>query len=732
MDDHQQDNINEQEEETSLTIIVNNDNGTEYKNVEISNIDYTITKIKNIKKALHKFHSQHPQEKHISIRRSDDITSQTLNDEIYLSQIEDFQQLYATISTPFDWITWFQNGYIRYLQKYVLFVNKYFFNYTIFGLFLLWWLLGNSPFKKVFFGAMFFLHYLFLKEVIPLQFTFNVDTDSKYKPIITFLLSLYPLWDIYNPQHNRIIENRENSEESTSGEDSVDEEEEELDVEYQNDQDIDEPVSVDIFDASLKFTHFFYGHSTNQKKDTQLSLDNLLSQNPSTDDVNNLKSFQILHNAFLDTHKDGDAGIQWDKVEALPMENAISYGTLKTNHSKEQTIDLLKKTCIVKINGGLGTSMGCTGPKSVITVRNDMTFLDIIVKQLKALTNEYGVVVPLVLMNSFSTQEDTEKVLAKYKDDKDVKILTFLQHKFPRIDGETFIPVPQKLDGPKQHWYPPGHGDFLQSFVDSRAFATLKEEGREYLFLSNVDNLGATPNIDIMHHFASNQLEFALELTPKTLSDVKGGTLIRYGDKLKMLEIAQVPTDHIEEFQDIKKFKVFNTNNIWMNMNSIEDVVRKETLLNNMDIIVNRKMDGDRKVIQLEIAVGCAVSAFKKTAAFIVPRTRFLPVKSCNDLFVIQSDLYELNDKGEMVKRSQQDIEIPPKITFGKEFQFVADYQMRVKQLPNISQLKSLNVVGDVLFGDDVKLVGDVTITNSTSSPVTIEKQVIDSASINF
>ncbi|KAL7716123.1 hypothetical protein QTN25_006445 [Entamoeba marina] len=135
MDDHQQDNINEQEEETSLTIIVNNDNGTEYKNIEISNINYTITKIKNIKKALHKFHSQHPQEKHISIRRSDDITSQALNDEIYLSQIEDFQQLYATISTPFDWVTWFQNGYIRYLQKYVLFVNKYFFNYTIFGLF---------------------------------------------------------------------------------------------------------------------------------------------------------------------------------------------------------------------------------------------------------------------------------------------------------------------------------------------------------------------------------------------------------------------------------------------------------------------------------------------------------------------------------------------------------------------------------------------------------------------
>ena len=385
----------------------------------------------------------------------------------------------------------------------------------------------------------------------------------------------------------------------------------------------------------------------------------------------------------------------------------------------------MKKLCIVKINGGLGTSMGCTGPKSVIEVRNGLTFLDIIILQLKGLTRTFGVVVPLVLMNSFSTQKDTEKVIEKYKDDKDVVIKTFLQHKFPRIDGETLLPVPHQLNGRKEEWYPPGHGDFLQSFVDSETFKELKKEGKEYLFLSNVDNLGATPDISIMHHFAEKKMDYALELTPKTLNDIKGGTLIRYGDRLKMLEVAQVPSDHLSEFQDISKFKVFNTNSIWMNIESIREVVEQQTLLNNMDIIVNRKMDGERKVIQLEIAVGCAVSAFKNTAAFIVPRNRFLPVKGCSDLFIIQSGLFGLTEDGHMVDKARKVADIPPSIKFGKEFTFVADYQKHMKVIPNIDKLNSLVVEGNVIFGENVVLEGDVIIRNKKEEEFIIENKVI-------
>ena len=69
---------------------------------------------------------------------------------------------------------------------------------------------------------------------------------------------------------------------------------------------------------------------------------------------------------------------------------------------------------VVKLNGGLGTSMGCVGPKSVIPVRSDLTFLDLTVQQIETLNSKYDVDVPLVLMNSFNTEEDTKTILRKY------------------------------------------------------------------------------------------------------------------------------------------------------------------------------------------------------------------------------------------------------------------------------------------------------------------------------
>jgi UTP--glucose-1-phosphate uridylyltransferase len=72
---------------------------------------------------------------------------------------------------------------------------------------------------------------------------------------------------------------------------------------------------------------------------------------------------------------------------------------------------LLDKLAVLKLNGGLGTTMGCTGPKSVIEVRNGLTFLDLIVKQIENLNHTYGSDVPLVLMNSFNTHDDTLKVI---------------------------------------------------------------------------------------------------------------------------------------------------------------------------------------------------------------------------------------------------------------------------------------------------------------------------------
>lgn len=115
-------------------------------------------------------------------------------------------------------------------------------------------------------------------------------------------------------------------------------------------------------------------------------------------------------------------------------------------------------------------------------------------------------------------------------------------------------------------WYPPGHGDFYESFQNSGLLKKFIGEGREYCFLSNIDNLGATVDLNILNKLLGGKEhshEFVMEVTDKTRADVKGGTLIQYENKLRLLEIAQVPNEHVDDFKSVKTFKFFNTNNIW-------------------------------------------------------------------------------------------------------------------------------------------------------------------------
>jgi len=106
---------------------------------------------------------------------------------------------------------------------------------------------------------------------------------------------------------------------------------------------------------------------------------------------------------------------------------------------------MLDKLVVVKLNGGLGTSMGCKGPKSVIVVRNDLTFLDLTVQQIEYLNKTFDADVPLVLMNSFNTDEETQKIIKKYSGFR-VRILTFNQSCYPRINKEHLLPIARDLN----------------------------------------------------------------------------------------------------------------------------------------------------------------------------------------------------------------------------------------------------------------------------------------------
>lgn len=131
-----------------------------------------------------------------------------------------------------------------------------------------------------------------------------------------------------------------------------------------------------------------------------------------------------------------------------------------------------------------------TGAKSALEVKDDMTFLDLTVRQIEHLNTDYDIDVPLILMTSFNTHEDTLRIIKKYANQQ-LRITTFNQSQYPRISQETLLPCPKSATDEKTKWYPPGHGDLYNALVHSGVLDQLLAEGKEYLFVSNSDNLGA-------------------------------------------------------------------------------------------------------------------------------------------------------------------------------------------------------------------------------------------------
>ncbi|CAH1101475.1 unnamed protein product [Psylliodes chrysocephalus] len=421
--------------------------------------------------------------------------------------------------------------------------------------------------------------------------------------------------------------------------------------------------------------------------------------------------FTKLFTRFLD---ETGPSVDWEKIERLPDDAVRDYTTLQ-KPTADLVHQMLNKLVVVKLNGGLGTSMGCHGPKSVITVRNNLTFLDLTVQQIENLNKTYKVNVPLVLMNSFNTDEDTEKIIRKYKN-LQVEIHTFNQSCYPRVNRDSLLPVPK--DGNVQNnleaWFPPGHGDFYSSFQNSGLLERFLKEGRDYCFISNIDNLGATVDLNILNLLLNpdnekGQHEFVMEVTDKTRADVKGGTLIQYEGKLRLLEIAQVPKEHVDDFKSVKTFKFFNTNNLWAKLDAIDRVLRKDLL--SMEIIVNNKsLDNGQNVIQLETAVGAAMKTFEGGIGINVPRSRFLPVKKTSDLFLVMSNLYTLKN-GSLTMSPLRMFPTTPLVKLGdNHFSKVKDFLERFANIPDILELDHLTVSGDVTFGRGVSVRGTVII----------------------
>ncbi|KAI5192901.1 UTP--glucose-1-phosphate uridylyltransferase [Nematocida minor] len=414
-----------------------------------------------------------------------------------------------------------------------------------------------------------------------------------------------------------------------------------------------------------------------------------------------LEKFSKIFSRYLKTRSDK---IEWSKISPPPAEMMVEYESIVDPHI-DNVSEMLNKLAVLKLNGGLGTSMGCTGPKSAIEVKDYLNFIDLTVRQLEHFNTKYDATVPLVLMNSYNTHAQTSKLISKYK-----SVWTFEQSAFPRIFADTLMPaLSDSSVKESEGWYPPGHGDLFESLQESGMLDKLLEEGKEYLFVSNIDNLKAGIDLSILQYVIKDNVDFLMEVTKKTRADVKGGTLIEYDNSLRLLEIAQVPEENKSDFTSIRKFKIFNTNSIWINLHALKSILDKGGM--ELEIIENKKkLENGESVIQLETAIGASIRYFSNSKGLIVPRSRFLPVKTCSDLFLLQSTLFKIAHGTLSISQNRITDTIPIIKLVGDCFKTVSSYKKHVKGPVAIDDLDHLTVSGNVTIGKNVELKGTVII----------------------
>jgi UDP-N-acetylglucosamine pyrophosphorylase len=273
-------------------------------------------------------------------------------------------------------------------------------------------------------------------------------------------------------------------------------------------------------------------------------------------------------------------------------------------------------------------------------------------------------------------------------------------------------------ENPELEWYPPGHGDIYTALVTSGVLDALLSFGVEYAFVSNADNLGASLDTAILGFFASKGFPFMMECADRTEADKKGGHLAKRSsdDQLILRESAQCAAADEVDFQNINKYRYFNTNNLWIHLPSLKCLLDKSKGVIPLPILRNGKTLDPRNskspaVYQLETAMGSAIAVFKGAAAIRVPRSRFAPVKANSDLLAVRSDAYVLTDDYRVTLNPLRKGRTVVVDLDSRFYKLIDQMEARFPHgAPSLIDCDKLTVKGDVLFGREVKIVGNVTI----------------------
>ncbi len=374
--------------------------------------------------------------------------------------------------------------------------------------------------------------------------------------------------------------------------------------------------------------------------------------------------------------------------------------------------EAIGRTVVIKLNGGLGTSMGMDRAKSLLDVRGDLSFLDIIARQVLAVREKYDAPLPLIFMNSFRTSADTREVLARYPELQVGDLpLEFLQNKEPKLREDDLTPVDWPKD-PDLEWCPPGHGDIYTALRGTGLLDRLIDAGYTQVFVSNSDNLGAVPDPRVAGWFARSGAPFAIEAVRRTPSDRKGGHFAtrRSDGRIVLRETAQTLDEDKDALGDLSRHKYCSTNNLWFNLAAMKAELDARDGILGLAMIKNTKTvdpadPSSPSVIQIETAMGAAIEVFDGATTIEVGRDRFVPVKTTNDLLVLRSDCYELDDDHvlHLLSETVPFVDLDP-----AHYKLVGDFDAHFAEgVPSLRQAKQLVVNGDWYFGSGVTVVGE-------------------------
>jgi UTP--glucose-1-phosphate uridylyltransferase len=411
---------------------------------------------------------------------------------------------------------------------------------------------------------------------------------------------------------------------------------------------------------------------------------------------------------------EGDAGM----IRSDELEPASDVPTLDQLSAPEDP-GMLDQFAMIKLNGGLATTMGLQRPKSLVEARDGRSFLEIIIGQTLALRHKHGIRLPLVLMDSEATRDET---LDAFNDQTEVATdglaPDFLQSMIPKLEAESLMPVSWP-PAPVLEWCPPGHGDVYGALRRSGMLASLLDRGIGYAMISNADNLGSTLDPRIAAHLAGEEIPFLMEVVEGTEADRKGGHIARRrrDGQLVLRETAQTPPEDEESFRDFRHWRYYNTNSIWIDLRVLARTLDEHDGVLELPLIVNRKTvdprDSDSPpVIQLETAMGAAIGSFRGARLLCVPRTRFAPVKTTDDLLVLRSDVYDVSDDLLVEPVPERHGQLPYVELDKRYYQLLDRFEARFPDgPPSLREAERLVVQGDVTFGPGVVVRGAVELS---------------------